>query len=148
MLRAGIPTIEILRRAAPLRLLNDAVETQPLQLGRYFQSYCKGTQHMSNRHERRKAAKIGTTEKMSYEQLDALPSGCAWDGCGALTKSPDEDGWSKMILYKGETTSDFLAISANDMQRDCVLCPQHARQLDDQLLVNIGGQFRMTMGTA
>lgn len=102
---------------------------------------------MANRHERRKAAKLSIVT-MSVSDVLAMPSGCAWDGCGRGTKNPDADGWSKLLLYKGRTHTDFMAIAERDMQRDAVLCPEYAAYLDDNLLVNIGGQLRETMGTA
>jgi hypothetical protein len=102
---------------------------------------------MANRHERRKAAKL-SVETMSVSDFMQLPSGCAWAGCGKGTKNPDGDGWSKLLLYKGRTHSDFMAIAERDMQRDAVLCPEHAAYLDHNLLFNIGGQLRETMGAA
>lgn len=102
---------------------------------------------MSNRHERRKAAKLSIST-MSVSDLLKLPSGCAWAGCGASTTDPDKQGWSKLLLYKGRTETNFLEIDERNMQRDAVLCPKHAAYLDDTLLINIGGQLREKMGTA
>lgn len=102
---------------------------------------------MSNRHERRKAAKLSIST-MSVSDFLKLPSGCAWAGCGASTTDPDKQGWSKFLLYKGRTHTDFTEIAERNMQRDAVLCPEHASHLDNALLINIGGQLRETMGTA
>ena len=102
---------------------------------------------MANRHERRRAAKFSVST-MSVSDFLKLPSACAWHGCGKITKNPDEQGWSKLLLYKGRTHTDFMAIADRDMQRDAVLCPEHATYLDDNLLINIGGQLRETTGTA
>lgn len=102
---------------------------------------------MSNRHDRRKAAKLSVST-MSVSHYLKLPSGCAWAGCGASTTDPDRQGWSKLLLYKGRTAVDFMKIEERNMQRDAVLCPEHAAHLDNALLINIGGQLRETMGTA
>ena len=102
---------------------------------------------MSNRHERRRAAKLSVST-MSVSDFMKLPSACAWHGCGQTTKNPDGEGWSKLLLYKGRTRTDFMEIENRNMQRDAVLCPEHATYLDDALLINIGGQLRETMGTA
>lgn len=102
---------------------------------------------MVNRHERRKAVKLsGST--MSVSDFLALPSMCAWHGCGKATKNPDATGWHKLLLYKGETKFNVMEMEEKDMNRDTVLCPEHAAYLDQNLLINIGGQLRETVGTA
>jgi hypothetical protein len=102
---------------------------------------------MANRHERRRAAKL-FTEKMSVQEFISLPSMCAWAGCRKTTESPDSEGWSKMLLYKGKTQSDIRDIHPADTQRDCVLCPEHARHLDENLMIDIGRRLRVFAGTA
>ncbi len=102
---------------------------------------------MGNRHDRRKAAKLSIVT-MSVSDVLAMPSLCAWHGCGKGTTNPDGDGWSKLLLYKGRTHLDFRKIAERDMNRDTVLCPEHAAYLDDNLLIDIGGRLRETMGTA
>lgn len=102
---------------------------------------------MSNRHERRRAAKIGA-KMMDLSELAALPSGCAWDGCEHFTHDPDKHGWSKLMLYRGKTALDFMEIDPALMDRDCVLCPEHARQLDERFLKDIGGSLRHVQGAA
>lgn len=103
---------------------------------------------MSNRHERRKQAKLGRFEVISLADYAKLPSGCAWEGCATTTVDPDKAGWSKMVLYSGETHTDFARIKPNHMARDCVLCPEHAGHLDRALLKFIGGSLRYTEGFA
>lgn len=105
---------------------------------------------MANRHERRRATKIMHSEirMVSVAELAKLPSGCAWEGCGASTRNPDDHGWSKLLLYTGKTKLEFLDIDPQFMTRDCVLCPEHARYLDENLLINIGGQLRHVEGSA
>lgn len=102
----------------------------------------------NNRHERRKGAKLFRLEKMSLDDFLAMPSGCAWDGCHATTSDPDKRGWSKMVLYSGPTHTDFAKIAPELMARDCVLCPEHARYLDEHLLIDIGRRLRNVMGAA
>ena len=102
---------------------------------------------MANRHERRKAAKLSIST-MSVSDFLQLSSMCAWHGCGKTTKNPDAAGWHKLLLYKGETKLNVMEIEDRNMQRDAVLCPEHAAYIDTSLLINIGGQLRETMGTA
>ena len=102
---------------------------------------------MSNRHERRKAAKLSVTT-MSVSDFLNLSSICAWHGCGKVTKNPYAAGWHSMLLYKGQPKLNFMEIEDRNMQRDAVLCPEHAAYLDGHLLIDIGGQLRETMGTA
>lgn len=103
---------------------------------------------MANRHERRRAAKLGTMTMMSAEDFCNLGSMCAWEGCCTTTSDPDKGGWSKMLVYKGRTQTDFMKIDPRQMARDCVLCPNHARYLDEHLLMDIGGRLRHVQGSA
>lgn len=105
---------------------------------------------MSNRHERRRAAKVMRVEQrtMSVEEFASLPSGCAWAGCTATTAEPHKHSWSNMLIYRGRPALDFLEIDPRQMARDCVLCPEHARYLDENLLVDIGGMLRNVAGNA
>lgn len=93
---------------------------------------------MSNRHQRRKNIKLGRIEIMRVEDFKNLPSKCAWDDCCCVTAKPDEEGWSRMVLYSGKTQENFFDIDPRLMARDCVLCPEHAQHLDANLLINIG----------
>lgn len=103
---------------------------------------------MANRHERRKSVKLMREQTINVEDFINMASMCAWEGCHATTKQPHKHGWSSMLLYKGEPQRDLLAINERLMARDCVLCPEHARYLDEHLLINIGGQLRHVEGTA
>ena len=105
---------------------------------------------MVNRHERRRAMKIRKTEEqvMSVEEFVNLPSMCAWHGCFKSTTEPHRHGWSSMLFYKGEPKMNFVEIDPQLMARDCVLCPEHARYLDEHLLLDIGGRLRTVEGTA
>ncbi|MBO1024097.1 hypothetical protein IPU75_05170 [Ochrobactrum sp. SD129] len=103
---------------------------------------------MANRYERRRAAKVLKVEKVSHSELMSYPSLCAWNGCGSSTHSPDDNGWSKLLLYKGKTQLNFVKIPPKDMARDAVLCPEHAHYLHQNVLVNIGDYLNETIGTA
>lgn len=103
---------------------------------------------MANRHERRKRVKLMNVETIRGEDLCNMRSMCAWEGCNATTDKPHKHGWSSMLLYKGKPQLNFMAIDEQQMARDCVLCPEHARYLDEHLLVDIGGQLREAIGSA
>lgn len=103
---------------------------------------------MANRHDRRRTAKLVTIQQMTLSELLAIPSGCAWAGCAAHTTNPDGNGWSKMVLYRGKTQSDFLKIDARLMDRDCVLCPDHARELETNLFSKMSTELMNVAGRA
>jgi hypothetical protein len=105
---------------------------------------------MANRRERRRTTKIRKIEErvMRVEELINLPSMCAWEGCYAHTTKPHKHGWSSMLLYKGEPQMNFEEIDPRLIARDCVLCPEHARHLDEYLLLDIGGRLRSVEGAA
>lgn len=94
---------------------------------------------MSNRQERRRAAKVGSVRVVSVAELSKMQSGCAWSGCMCRTSDPDKDGWSKLVLYRGRTKLNFMDIAPDRMDRDTVLCPDHAKALHEEMLVNISG---------
>lgn len=94
---------------------------------------------MSNRHERRRAAKIGSFRMMNTADLKTYRSACAWSGCMCSTHDPDKDGWSKLVMYRGNTKLNFLEIAPGMMDRDAVLCPEHAKALHEEVLMNISG---------
>lgn len=102
---------------------------------------------MANRHERRRATKLSCME-MTLREFAALPSMCAWAGCHKAADDPCSSGWSNMLLYKGRTELNFIDINQQLVARDCVLCPEHARYLDEHVLIDIGGRLRFTAGVA
>ncbi|TYR29348.1 hypothetical protein FY036_20940 [Mesorhizobium microcysteis] len=103
---------------------------------------------MANRHERRKNIKLGRAEIVRIDDFINMPSMCAWEGCHCTTSNADNEGWSKMVLYTGKTRTNFLNIDPRRIARDCVLCPEHARYLDEHLLKDIGRPLRHLEGTA
>ena len=92
---------------------------------------------MSNRHERRRAAKHVSIRVMNIDELMKYPSACAWSGCMCSTDDPDKNGWSKLILYRGRTELNFMKIAPGKMDRDAVLCPDHAKALHEDVLVKL-----------
>lgn len=98
---------------------------------------------MSNRHERRRAAKIGSVRTMSYDEFSNMGSMCAWSGCMCTSSDHDKDGWSKLVLYRGRTEPNFMAIAPDKMDSDAVLCPEHAKILHAELLLDISGLSRL-----
>lgn len=107
---------------------------------------------MANRHERRRAAKIGSLQTVRVAELNDMASNCAWSGCTCRTLDPDKAGWSKLILYRGNTKTNFMDIAPNRLDRDAVLCPEHAKELHEKVLMNIsalnGLFFARPAGTA
>lgn len=95
-----------------------------------------------NRHERRKAkvlrseiVKIGPKEARAI-----LESGmeCAWNECPAYYKGPMPQGWRNLLVFWSHNPiARITDIPGGTWDRDAVLCPQHAQELD-ALLKNIG----------
>lgn len=106
---------------------------------------------MANRHERRKAMKVMRTDARLVAPDDARQflapgSECAWEGCKSVTSDHRKDGWSGLLLFSGKFRTNILDITP--MERDCVLCPEHAAYLDEHLLKDIGGRLRNVAGNA
>jgi hypothetical protein len=60
---------------------------------------------------------------------------CAWEGCDRVFdgRTLPED-WAILTLYRSKRPIlNFLDIRAEGLLRDAVLCPEHTKQLDDQL---------------
>jgi hypothetical protein len=60
---------------------------------------------------------------------------CAWEGCDRVFdgRTLPED-WAILTLYRSKRPIlNFLDIRAKVLLRDAVLCPEHTKQLDDQL---------------
>ena len=99
---------------------------------------------MSNRHERRKAAKTFELKMIPANELAGVV--CAWRDCEATCKpSKDGDlprGWSALLLTRGYRHYDYiLSIPPSYCLRDAVLCPEHTRQLDSELLEDLGREL-------
>jgi hypothetical protein len=74
------------------------------------------------------------TRSMSREEFVNLPSLCAWDGCQETFKGDMPRGWRWMYSYwSPQPHINFAAIPAEDMDRDAVLCPCHAQELESKL---------------
>ncbi len=59
---------------------------------------------------------------------------CAWVSCRAKFIGDAPEGWTWIWAYRAKQPSaNFLDIPDQDVMRDCVLCPEHARTLDAQL---------------
>ena len=60
---------------------------------------------------------------------------CAWEGCDQVFDSRTlPEGWAILTLYQSKRPIlNFLDIRAKVLLRDAVLCPEHTKQLDDQL---------------
>jgi hypothetical protein len=59
---------------------------------------------------------------------------CAWHGCAARFTGNMPRGWTNLLTYWSKRPeSNLLQIPPEDMLRDGVLCPEHARALESQL---------------
>lgn len=89
-----------------------------------------------NRHERRKSAKVMQMERREFspDEIANMGSMCAWDGCGEHFQGRMPDGWRSLLLFWSAQPVDRIAeIRPETFDRDAVLCPAHARELDGQL---------------
>jgi len=100
-----------------------------------------------NRHERRRA-KVLERKNIPMEKIAGHL--CAWDGCERTFQGEMPRGWSFMLLYWSKWPSlEFWDIPPNDGLRDAVLCPEHTKQLDGNLLKDIGQDLmRPPIGSA
>lgn len=90
-----------------------------------------------NRKQRRAAAKSAEYKTMTVDELAKARSMCIWGGCTATTPSQMlEPGWRCLITYQGNWTPHTLArmlTTGEGIERDCVLCPDHAEALEGLL---------------
>lgn len=94
-----------------------------------------------NRHERRKAktlrAEVVTIGPEEAQTILDRPLACAWGGCAAHFKGPMPYGWRNLLVFWSRgPIMQITDIPGGTWDRDGVLCPQHAQDLDD-LLINI-----------
>ncbi len=69
-----------------------------------------------------------------YISADKLGSMCAGAGCRAKFIGDMPEGWTWIWAYRAKKpTANFLDVPDQDVMRDCVLCPEHARTLNAQL---------------
>ena len=97
---------------------------------------------MTNRHERRRHAKLVVQKTVTPEmarKLASLGSQCAWDGCEASTPTADlPEGWVWLLAFwSRRPIQHILDIAPGHLMRDCALCPEHALALDG-LLKDLG----------
>jgi hypothetical protein len=76
-----------------------------------------------------------------------LANVCAWEGCRESFRSDEmPEGWRSMQLFWAPlpvTNLMQLMRQPNIWDRDCCLCPQHARLLESYLK-DIGNRLRKT----
>jgi hypothetical protein len=59
---------------------------------------------------------------------------CAWDGCTPRSGGVMPKGWINLLAYWSKRPElNFLQIPSQNVVRDGVLCPEHARALESQL---------------
>ena len=96
-------------------------------------------------------AKTIHTASIPLVTLGKAGSICAWDGCKETFRGDTmPKGWRSLQLFWapfGVTNLMELSKPSNIWDRDCVLCPGHARQLDG-LLKDIGNRLKETKGSA
>jgi len=93
-----------------------------------------------NRHDRRKAVKMGrTVEVLSGDSAKRALEGlggcmCKWSGCAETFPSgPLPEGWRFLIVHHNATPCDLAKIAPDKWDHDAVLCPQHAAEIDRSL---------------
>lgn len=96
-----------------------------------------------------KKPKVYETVTISAADLAKLQHRCAWKGCTA-TSPLDElpRDWRWLLVYWDRSEGNPNPFRGGvRLDRDAVLCPEHARQLDG-LLEDIGQHLDQTKGSA
>jgi len=86
-----------------------------------------------NRHERRRLG-VSAVPGISGEKYRSMRRMCGWEGCLEVTEKPPPipDGWVWLLTYSDpQFVVDFRKIK--QPRHDKVLCPTHAKALDDLL---------------
>jgi len=75
------------------------------------------------------------TMRIPIEDLDAMPRGCAWQGCTAHYQGDMPTGWVSLTTYwSPQPILDWKEMMRSaHVYRDAVLCPDHNRQLENLL---------------
>lgn len=58
---------------------------------------------------------------------------CAWKGCTTTFIDPIPPGWTYLVTFRKTATAGVLNFAIDRVDRDAVLCPDHATQLDQLL---------------
>jgi hypothetical protein len=92
---------------------------------------------MTNRHERRRAAKVSEIQMIPLNQIGG--NMCTWKGCEAVYKTDHNrpldlpPGWSALLLTRSFHVGNLLDLPPGECLRDGCLCPEHTRLFDTQL---------------
>lgn len=75
---------------------------------------------------------------------------CAWNGCKEFYRGEMPPDWRCLLLFwaPGAVTSIKEISRYRKWDRDAVLCPKHADQLHNHLLMDIGQRLDDTAGNA
>ncbi len=86
---------------------------------------------------RQRNPKVFRQEKKLIKLEDMPGSICAWAGCDATFKGPMPEDWRWLLVYwrsrPAITTKLVKIANSRHCDRDAVLCPEHARELESQL---------------
>lgn len=71
---------------------------------------------------------------MGAQLLSEFGGMCAWNGCRETYKGDMPNTWRRLLTYHcpKSVTDPF---KRGDIDRDCVICPEHVRQFDVLLKV-------------
>jgi hypothetical protein len=84
-----------------------------------------------NKPSRRRAKAF---EEKDVPLADIVGFVCAWDGCAARFGGNMPRGWINLLAYWSKRPEmNFLKIPSQNVVRDGVLCPEHARAIQCQL---------------
>jgi hypothetical protein len=95
--------------------------------------------------------KVFEQTTMSAAEIQAKVVGrmCAWDGCTAHFEGAMPRDWRWLLVYWAERPDVNATLGGiclgEHSDRDCALCPTHARRLD-ALLKNLGRWAGQPMG--
>ena len=94
--------------------------------------------------------KVGPIENVKISDIKYVM--CAWAGCTATCEMDDKPpGWINLLTWRSPWTTPEATIGETACgafyERDAVLCPRHAAELET-LLKDIGGRLRETAGSA
>ena len=88
--------------------------------------------------KRKTGIKIIERTRKTVAELKAMPSRCAWHECGADFKGEMPAGWNYLLVYwhpEPQVEATLAEVSrSNFCSRDAVLCPEHSRELESNLV--------------
>lgn len=74
------------------------------------------------------------SDEMTKQEIRSMGGMCAWEDCDETYDGNMPNGWRRLLVFWSQgIILDVREIPQDTWDRDGVLCPEHARELESQL---------------